>query len=256
VIVKNILFSILALFLCNSIGAQILNIDREVGADTAMKSWSASITSSFSSDKLKGNLIDFSNRTEFDKRLKNNYVIIGQLNTDLTFLEKNIIQNEGYFQLRYRDFDKRKLSLESYLQYQWNGSLGMAYRKVIGSNARVQLLEKDKLDLYSGVGVFYETEKWNYENNITNRNLYRLNQYFKFASKINEKIDISTNSYLQFPINKDFTNTRWFLELNANVNISKKVNFVIHWDHTLDNYRVVPISNFYYSLNFGVQVVL
>ena len=136
-IFKNILFSILALFLCNSIGAQILNIDREVGADTAIKSWSASITSSFSSDKLKGNLIDFSNRTEFDKRLKNNYVIIGQLNTDLTFLEKDIIQNEGYFQLRYRDFDKRKLSLESYLQYQWNGSLGMAYRKVIGSNARV-----------------------------------------------------------------------------------------------------------------------
>ena len=153
--VKDILFYPLTLLLCNSINAQILNIDREVGADTSVKSWSASITSSFSSDKLKGNLIDFSNRTEFDKRLKNNYLIVGQLNTDLTFLEKDAIQNEGYFQLRFRDFDKRKLSLESYLQYQWNGSLGLAFRKVIGSNARAQLLEKDKLDLYSGVGVFF-----------------------------------------------------------------------------------------------------
>lgn len=91
--------------------------------------------------------------------------------------------------------------------------MGLAFRKVLGSNARVQLLEKDKLDLYSGVGVFYETEKWDYEHNITNRNLYRLNQYFKFASKINEKLDISTSSYLQFPLNKDFINTRWFLEV-------------------------------------------
>lgn len=254
--VKDILFYPLTLLLCNSINAQILNIDREVGADTSVKSWSASITSSFSSDKLKGNLIDFSNRTEFDKRLKNNYLIVGQLNTDLTFLEKDAIQNEGYFQLRFRDFDKRKLSLESYLQYQWNGSLGLAFRKVIGSNARAQLLEKDKLDLYSGVGVFFEAEKWGYEHIITNRNLFRLNQYFKFASKINEKLDISTTSYLQFPLNKDFTNTRWFLEVNANLNISKKVNFVTHWDHTLDSYRVVPISNFYYTLNFGIQVIL
>lgn len=253
---KHILLGTLTLFLCNSINAQILNIDREVGADTSVKSWSASITTSFSSDKLKGNLIDFSNRTEFDKRLKNNYVIVGQLNTDLTFLEKDAIQNEGYFQLRYRDFDKRKLSLESYVQYQWNGTLGLAFRKVIGSNARLQLLEKDKLDLYSGVGVFYEAEKWDYEQTVINRNLYRLNHYIKFATKINEKLDITTTSYLQFPLNKEFTTTRWFLEVNANLNISKKVNFVIHWDHTLDNYRVVPISDFYYSLNFGIQVVL
>ena len=103
---------------------------------------------------------------------------------------------------------------------------------------------------------FFEAEKWGYEHIITNRNLFRLNQYFKFASKINEKLDISTTSYLQFPLNKDFTNTRWFLEVNANLNISKKVNFVTHWDHTLDSYRVVPISNFYYTLNFGIQVIL
>ena len=61
-------------------------------------------------------------------------------------------------------------------------------------------------------------------------------------------------TYIQLPVNQSYYNVRWFLESNANFQINKKINFVIHWDHTLDNYRVVPISNFYYSLNFGIQL--
>ena len=35
--------------------------------------------------------------------------------------------------------------------------------------------------------------------------------------------------------------------------IGKNLNCVIHWDNTYDNYRLVPISNYYYSLSIGLQ---
>ena len=233
----------------STLNGQILIIDREVVMDTTKKTIKGGLLTSFNSDKLKGNLIDISNRTEIDKYLKNNYVLISQFVNDLTILKKQILQNEGHFQLRLRDNDKRKYSIESYIQHQWNSTLGMEYRYVIGSNLRIMVFDSENNDLYFGLGLFHESEKWNFsaveirQSQPIKRDLYRLNNY----------IDFTFLTYIQLPVNQSYYNVRWFLESNANFQINKKINFAIHWDHTLDNYRVVPISNFYYSLNFGLQ---
>jgi hypothetical protein len=257
-------FFIILILEFSTLNGQILNIDREVVMDTTKKTIKGSLLTSFNSDKLKGNLIDISNRTEIDKYLKNNYVLISQFINDLTILKKQILQNEGHFQLRLRDNDKRKYSIESYIQHQWNSTLGMEYRNVIGSNLRIMIFDSENNDLYFGLGLFHESEKWNFsavENNFKiiqsqpiKRDLYRLNNYLKYAYRLNDYIDLTFLTYIQLPVNQSYYNIRWFLESNANFQINKKINFVIHWDHTLDNYRVVPISNFYYSLNFGIQL--
>jgi hypothetical protein len=263
--ITKLILPLLVIFI-NKSEAQILNIDREISNDSTLKKWNLSISANYSSDKLKGNLNDISTRIEIDNRLKNNYVLIGQFNTDATFINKTILQNEGYSQLRIRDNDNRKNSIEGFIQYQWNGTLGMLYRQIIGSNYRLRILEKNNIDCYIGLGGFYEIEKWNYDGvdstvqvintDPISRNLYRLNHYWKFAYKLNDKIDISTVSYFQFPINKDFLNLRWYLEFNTNLTISKKVSCFIHWDHIIDNYRVVPISNYYYTFNYGLTLNL
>ena len=122
---------------------------------------------------------------EIENLLKNNYMFIGLLNYNLTVNGSEVIQNEGYAQIRFRDNDKRKISNESFLQYQWNGTLGMEYRKLIGSNIRFKILEESDIDLYTATGVFYEMEQWNFEgvNDIdtslfpssVSRNIFRLN---------------------------------------------------------------------------------
>lgn len=240
--------------------AQILNVDREIGGDSTKKKITGNTITSFSSDKLRGNLIDLSNKSEIDKFFKNNYILVAQLNNDITILKNEILQNEGYFQLRLRDNDKRKYSIESYLQYQWNGTLGMEYRNVIGSNFRIKLFDKENKDLYFGIGIFHENERWNFNavetipnNEKRYRNLYRLNNYIKYAYKLNEVTDITLLTYFQLPINKNFSNVRWYLESNAQFKITNNISLILHWDHTLDNYRVVPISNYYYSSSIGMQ---
>ena len=47
---------------------------------------------------------------------------------------------------------------------------------------------------------------------------------------------------------------RWFFDFNTNIKMTNNFNFVIHYDGTYDNYRLVPIAKYYYSLNFGIQL--
>lgn len=246
------------------VSSQILNVDREASNDTVFKKWISVADISFSSDKVKKNLLDVSSKIETNRFFKNNYLLVGSASNDITLNGNDVIQNEGNIQLKYRDNDKHNWSNESYVQYQWNGALGMEYRNVIGSNVRKKLFDKSKIDLYSGLGVFFENEQWNFSGTenydpilnagVLKRQLLRLNNYWKMAYKINDNLDVAAISYFQFPLNEDFDNLRWFLDLNANIKITKNAGFVIHWDHTYDDYRLVPISNFYYSLNFGIQL--
>lgn len=256
-------FLIFFLFITANINSQVLNIDRETDEDTVFKKWVRVADLSLSSDKLKQNLLDLSAKIEFDRFFKNGYVLVSSASNELYANGPDVLQNEGYIQFRYRDDDQRVWSDESYIQYQWNDALGMEYRKVLGSNLRRQIFDREHIDLYTGLGVFVEDERWNWsaveaQNMILGatpryRKLARLNHYWKFAHKINDILDITTISYFQFPLNEHFFNPRWYWDLNANIKIDKKISFVIHWDNTFDNYRLVPILTYYYSINFGFR---
>jgi hypothetical protein len=60
-------------------------------------------------------------------------------------------------------------------------------------------------------------------------------------------------SFLQFPLSGRFWQPRWYVETNLYVNANKHLNFVFHWDHIIDEKKVVPIESFYYSFSTGIQ---
>lgn len=248
-----------------SLSAQILNIDREGIDDTTSHKWSLNGSLSLSSDKQRNNLVDIGSNMELGRYFKNKYVLIGQSRTDLLFAGKNTIQNQGQFHLRYRDNDTRKLSIELFLQDQWNGAWGMEYRFLQGVNLRIKLHDKAGSDLYTAVGLFHEQERWNWSGvkttvppNATDKriNKIRLNNYVKYAKKLSEILDISLLAYLQFPIQGVFIKPRWYQETNLYIHANKHLNFLIHWDHIYDEQRLVPIENFYYSFSTGLQFKL
>ena len=140
---KAVLLAII-LLLCNSVQAQILNVDRENGTDTIPKKFKASVIASFASDKQKSNFLEFSNTTELDYFLKNNYFFILLNQTDLAFNGNKSIENNGFIQIRFRDKDTRVVALDAFTQFQWNGILGMENRSLLGANCRINCLEKKK----------------------------------------------------------------------------------------------------------------
>lgn len=246
--------------------AQVLNIDREFAEDSTRKGYDFAGKVFLSSDKQKNNVINVSGNIEFDKYLKNKYVILALLRNNAVFNGNQVIQNEGIAHLRYRDNDHRKYSPELFIQYQWNGAWGMEFRNIFGSNLRVKILEKEKGDIYTAVGAFYEMERWNW-NGVKNelipqnpskivRDMWRVNTYLKASRKLTKSIDFSTVSFLQFPVNGNFLQPRWYMEANMYLAVNNWLSFVLHWDHIRDTYRAVPIDNFYYSFSMGVQVNL
>lgn len=246
--------------------AQVLNVDREFSEDTLRKKFDVAANLFLSSDKQKNNVFNISTSVEYDKYLRNKYLILALFKNDAVLNGKQIIQNEGFSQLRYRDNDHRKISPEFYFQYQWNGSWGMRYRTLAGTNVRLKIIEKEKGDIYAAIGTFYEKEKWNWDgvkpdllplftNDIT-RSMFRLNTYLKVSRKLSKNIDISSTSYLQFPLQGKVYKSRWYMDVNLYVTATQKIEFIFHWDHLRDLNRLVPIDDFYYSYSMGFQVKL
>jgi hypothetical protein len=247
-----------------ALNSQVLNIDREIGNDTTFKGIRASFNFNFANDKQKRNLLDFTNSSELDLFLKNNYLFIFLSKTELSLNGIQVLENNGFFQLRFRDNDSRKAAADVFTQYQWNGIQGMEHRAIFGSNLRLRWLEKKQSDLYTSIGVFYEYEKWNpflgayaFEKDslsIIYRNLVRLNTSAKFAFKITKNIDFAGTTYVQFPLNTYFTSPRCFFDSNLFFTVNKYLGFVIHYDFNFDTYRPLPIDNYYYSFSTGVNL--
>ena len=260
----KLLHYLMMIFIVSNVNSQVLNIDREDGNDSIKKKVKCSSSFFFSSDKQKNDLIDFTNTTEIDYFLKKERVIIFLEQVEMSFAGKKALENNGYFQTRFRDNDTRKIYPDYFAQYQWNGIQGMEHRGLGGVNLRLRWMEKTKSDLYTSIGVFYESEKWNPfltefsfpsdSLQIVNRNLIRLNTSAKFAIKLSENIDFAGSTFLQFPFNSYFKNPRWFIDVNLNFTINKYLSFMIHYDHNFDSYRPLPISKYFYNLNTGLQI--
>lgn len=243
---------------------QVLNIDREIETDTTFRRVRATFSFNFSNDKQRRSLIDFTNSSEVDYFLKNNYLFILLSHTEVSFNGKQTLENNGFFQLRFRDNDSRKIAPDLFTQYQWNGVQGMERRALMGANARMRWLEKKQSDLYTSIGIFYESEKWSpflssyaFQKDslgIVNRNMFRLNTSAKFAFKIAKNIDFAGTTFVQFPLNSNFITPRWFLDSNLYFTVNKHLGFTIHYDHNFDTYRPLPVDNYYYSLTTGIQL--
>ena len=242
---------------------QVFNIDREAVPDSSLHNWAFTAGFNLATNKQKNSIFDLSSRAEIDRIFKNNYLLITALRNDAVFLGGNAIQNEGLAHIRFRDRDTRKISWEGYGQYQWNGAWGMDHRIVLGNNLRFKFLEKRKADLYFASGIFQEWERWNWSgvkpelipNGASDRvrNMLRLNEYLKYAIKLSDQVDISTVSYLQFPLKGKFFQPRWHFDTNVFLHVGKHLSFTVSWNHIIDNNRLVPIDRFYYSFSTGLQ---
>jgi hypothetical protein len=257
----------LVISLSNTIG-QVLNIDRENGQDTSTKRNFFSVNFGFNLDKQKRNLLEFSSQLENDFFLKKKDLVwISLAHTDAAVNGSTILENNGYFQMRLRDNDKRLVYPDYFIQYQWNGVWGLQNRALAGCNARFRFWESRKDDLYAGIGLFYEYEKWNPAISgfgfsqdslqIVYRNIPRFNLTAKTAVQLKEGIDLSASSFVQFPLNDRFNhffNPRWFIDLNLFMSVTKHLSIQIHYDHNFDAYRPLPIDNWYYNFNVGFQL--
>lgn len=244
--------------------SQVLDADRVDHIDSTEKRLNLLIGLNGSADKQKKNLVDGSTVLDISYRLKRNYLSIFKGNFDFTTNGNELLQNSGYFHFRLRDNDSRLLSPEFFMQFQWNGALGMEGRKLIGANYRWMVLDNTiKNDLFFGLGLMYEEENWNYKGvkNIQDISLYsdtltkkiRINQYTKCAFNIKKNVDLVLSNFIQFNI-KDLVNPRISSNAGLSFKISRHFEFSLNYESMYDFSPVVPIDKYIYSIKGQLNI--
>jgi len=263
---KNLFLTLVASIISLVSMAQVLDADRVDGADSTSKKLNCVIGLNGSVDKQKKNLVDGSTIIDLTSSFPKNHILLFKGNFDFTTNGNEFLQNSGYLHLRFRDDDTRKLSLEYFSQYQWNGLLGMKSRKLAGSNLRWMVLDKSyKNDLFFGLGVMYEDENWNYKGvkSIPDYSLYgdtavqkfRLNQYVKCAFAINENVDFVLTNFVQSDI-KDLLSPRVSTNAAFNFQMLKHIGLSLNFESMYDFKPVVPIDKFIYSFRMQLNIKL
>ena len=265
---KYYIFIIIYLLFFKNINAQILNLDRVVN-DSMTKPWYVLVSGYISFDKQSRNIADVSGYTEMVIKRKNNfgYVYIGQY--DGTLSQGSFIQNEGYFQFRYRDLDTRVKSMEAFAQYQWNGIWGMESRFLIGANFRQRLFVNKNADGFLSLGLFHQNERWNYSGVELNQNVFNLqdkvldngirsNFNVKVAKKLFKNCDFVIQNVIQTNIYKLSVNPRirWFVIAELTYDINNRFQITYAYDHMYNQQPIVPINKLYFGTSLNLSIKL
>jgi hypothetical protein len=245
--------------------AQVINADRNVTTDSLHPNRPKGLLSfSASADKQRRNLVDVSSSADFSFFLPKRIVAVFLAKNDLTTNGSELVQNAGMLHLRFRDNDSRTIYPELFTQFQWNGVLGMEGRFLIGGNARWKFIHESEHDLFFGLGMMSETEKWN-NNGVPAERLsadlppsilvqrLRLNQYVKWAWRISPKTDFVFFNFLQAPSDSPLQ-PRLASHLELNFTPSSFLGFSVVLDSMYDTRPVVPIDRFYYSLKGAINL--
>jgi hypothetical protein len=241
---------------------QILNIDKSDTADyTAQtKTW-MSLSAGLEIDKQRTTLYDATNTAELMLQHKKELFIFAA-SYRFTYNGPDDILNAGYFHLRYRHNYKNKFQPESFLQYQWDNKRGLVYRALAGMNIRYNFYKGDTWDVNAGLGLMYETEKWNYAavdsvklpvntNPVINQ-LIKLNSYIRVNWRASENSDVIVSLFVQ--TRPTIFKPRIAPSAQWNINAGKHIGFSISFAGIYDEAPVVPIHKFYYSVSNSIQV--
>lgn len=248
--------------------AQILNLDRMVNYDTTgKKKYVAVLGASVSGLQQTYSYINAAATYDFSYYLPKNYIFVLSGKANFTTTGTYTIQNLGYTHIRFRDNDTRNISPEPFAQYQWNITLGLVQRYLLGCNARIKLYNREKADIYYGLGAMYENEIWSYNGvkdptymywpwKTIKNDFYKSNQYIKAAISISKNCDLVTAIFLQNKVDDPVNVYRLSNYTTFNIRATRKLYFAISGDISYDNKPVVPINNTIYSFYSTLSISL
>lgn len=81
---------------------QILFLDRENENDSLNRKYSGLIDLTISADKQRKNILELTQQSEFDWLIRQTNVLIVLTHIDFVFNGPTVLENNGYFQLRYQ----------------------------------------------------------------------------------------------------------------------------------------------------------
>jgi hypothetical protein len=252
---KKIFSLWIALFFASSLMAQVLNTDKTVAMDSTKKIQSL-ISVSIATDQQKKSLVDLFYTGDFTFIKKNNSTTFYSKIDKVTNGGQSI-QDVGTFQLKNNRKLNNKLHIETFVQTQWDGALGMEYRNLAGLNLIHYFKNTQTEDFFWGGGIFLENESWNWSavNDptltntkpviVTHPKLNLTSKYSVINSVNNFEFIIRVFNQSGFYQNNFSNRTSVFNQVQ--LPISKKLSTSFNLDFLYDTAPIVPIDHFHYN---------
>ncbi|MEI6189853.1 MAG: hypothetical protein WCP61_05465 [Chitinophagia bacterium] len=237
------------------VNAQVLNTDKTSALDSTKKTQSV-ISVSIATDQQKKNLVDLFYSGDFTFVGKKNATTL-YTKIDRVTNGGQSIQDIGTFQLKNNRSIGHQLYLESFIQYQWDGGLGLEGRSLAGLNLVHYFKNTQNEDFFWGAGLFLEKEKWNWsavndDSKINNEKIEITHAKLNITAKYsiihpNNNFEIIIRAFNQTGKIDNQWGNRTSLFSTIQLPISKKLSTSFNIDFLYDTHPIVPIGNFHYN---------
>ncbi len=246
---------IIAQFCIINSNAQVLNTDKTSALDSNKKIQSQ-ISLAIATDQQKKSLVDLYYAGDF--------TFVGKENATTLYTKVDKVSNGGVsiqdlgtFQLKNNRKISNKFYVESFVQYQWDGGLGLESRALIGMNLVHYLKNTQKEDFFFGGGIFLEKEKWNFSqvndlSLVNNAPILILHPKLNLTAKYsiinpNNNFELIIRAFNQSGWNNKLLTNRTSVFTTLQFPISKKFTTSFNIDFLYDTAPIVPIDHFHYN---------
>jgi len=157
---------------------------------------------------------------------------------------KEDFSNQGFVHLRTAKPIMAQTDIEGFIQKETNHFINLENRELLGSGLRINQFE----DLYWGIGIMHEKEKYN--NNPQEQNFIKSTNHINYKVNILNKVDLENVMYYQFKLeNPEDYRILWVG--NLTIKASKGISFHTNVLYRFDKSRINPDGDSYFEISNG-----
>lgn len=175
----------------------------------------------------------------------------------ITFNNENSIRT-GYNHFRANFLHLNPTSYESYGQVQYDLGRGLELRWLVGGGIRQRLYNEKWLKAYFGISAMYESEKWTFAGieGARQRRIPKVSAYLSTNFTLSENASLGLVSYYQTGYDHvdEFYRHRFAADIELELKITKVINFITHFNYFYESDPIVPIRNYFYTLENGIEI--
>lgn len=240
--------------------SQILNIEKYRLDKDTFNIWMGNVGLGFNSKKQQTNVLTFNgNLNVAYLSKKHSYMTINYIKF-INVASDNVI-SEGYTHVRFNFFRHNRISIEPFVQLQYDIGRGLYKRGLMGQSFRLSIHSKERYTLSFATGAFYEYELWKGDVlrfGDENRPGVAETNFIKSTSNIALRLDLhkSVNlflvTYYQARFNH-FFKPRVISDLQVVFNLGRHFSISNQFVSTFDAYPITTANKFIFSFNSALM---
>lgn len=168
--------------------------------------------------------------------------------------------NNGYIHGEYRYLFHKRAEVYPFFESVWSPSRGLLLKLAGGLQSRFRILHTELLTWTTGVGAFWEYEKWNYNgvpepHSFTGEKQQRSIKsqlYSGFHFRFAEKWRLTASAYLHNRLDSNIVNPRWAMALDLKHNVTEHFGVWLSYQYIYHTRPIVPVKKGYTVFTGGV----